>query len=139
MIAQPDIKRYTAEEYLELEIASEMRHEYHDGDIRPMTSGTPDQNRVASNLLAILKALLRGKAYRRVHSRSAVMDSKYESLSLSRCDGHDEAARSSDWKNRYGNEIPASWLRCCRNQRKAMTGATSLLPIERFRRCRTIY
>lgn len=64
MIAQPDIKRYTAEEYLELEIASEMRHEYHDGDIRPRTSGTPDHNAVASNLLAILKALSRGKAYR---------------------------------------------------------------------------
>ncbi|MBD2297161.1 Uma2 family endonuclease [Nostoc sp. FACHB-190] len=64
MIAQPETKRYTIDEYLELEIASETRNEYCDGEIIPMTGGTPDHNDIASNLVAILKAALRGKAYR---------------------------------------------------------------------------
>jgi len=33
MIAQPETKRYTIDEYLELEIASEIRNEYCDGEI----------------------------------------------------------------------------------------------------------
>ncbi|BAY16013.1 hypothetical protein NIES21_18360 [Anabaenopsis circularis NIES-21] len=64
MIAQPETKHYTIEEYLELEIASETRSEYCDGEIIPMTGGTPDHNDIASNLVAILKAALRGKPYR---------------------------------------------------------------------------
>ncbi|MBU7583153.1 MAG: Uma2 family endonuclease [Nostoc sp. TH1S01] len=64
MIAQPETKRYTIDEYLELEIASETRNEYCDGEIIPMTGGTPDHNDIASNLVAILKAALRGKPYR---------------------------------------------------------------------------
>lgn len=43
MIAQPQAFRsYSPEEYLDLEVASEMRHEYLDGDIVPMTGGTPN-------------------------------------------------------------------------------------------------
>ncbi|MGB8698149.1 MAG: Uma2 family endonuclease [Thermosynechococcaceae cyanobacterium] len=57
-------RTYTREEYLELEIASEERHEYVDGDIRLMTGGTPDHNDIASNLLVALKLLLKGKPYR---------------------------------------------------------------------------
>lgn len=64
MIAQPEIKRYTIDEYLELEIASDTRNEYRDGEIIPMTGGTPDHNDITSNLVAILKAALRGKPYR---------------------------------------------------------------------------
>ncbi|RUR76736.1 Uma2 family endonuclease [Chlorogloeopsis fritschii PCC 9212] len=64
MIAQTEIKHYTIDEYLELEIASDIRNEYHDGEIVPMTGGTPDHNDIASNLVAILKAALRGKPYR---------------------------------------------------------------------------
>ncbi|QKQ77570.1 Uma2 family endonuclease [Nostoc sp. TCL240-02] len=64
MIAQPETKHYTVEEYLELEIASDIRNEYRDGEIIPMTGGTPDHNDITSNLVAILKATLRGKPYR---------------------------------------------------------------------------
>jgi Uma2 family endonuclease len=64
MIAQPETKRYTIDEYLELEIASDTRNEYRDGEIVPMTGGTPDHNDITSNLVAILKAALRGKPYR---------------------------------------------------------------------------
>ncbi|QLE58736.1 Uma2 family endonuclease [Nostoc sp. TCL26-01] len=64
MIAQPETKHYTIDEYLELEIASETRSEYCNGEIVPMTGGTPDHNDIASNLVAILKAALRGKSYR---------------------------------------------------------------------------
>lgn len=64
MIAQPETKRYTAKEYLELEVAADVRNEYRDGEIVPMTGGTPDHNDIAGNLLAILKVVLREKPYR---------------------------------------------------------------------------
>ncbi|MBE9115853.1 Uma2 family endonuclease [Lusitaniella coriacea LEGE 07157] len=64
MIAQSETKRYTIEEYLELEIASETRNEYHNGEIIPMTGGTPNHNDIAGNLYILLKSALRGKDYR---------------------------------------------------------------------------
>ncbi len=63
MIAQIETKNYTAEEYLELEIASETRNEYYNGEIIPMTGGTPNHNEIAGNLNAFLKFALRGQAY----------------------------------------------------------------------------
>ena len=64
MIAQPETKHYTIEEYLELEIASEIRNEYHNGEIIPMTGGTPNHNDLAGNLYILLKSALKGKNYR---------------------------------------------------------------------------
>ena len=55
---------YTREEYLEFEVTSEERHEYVNGEIRPMTGGTPDHNELAINLSTLLKSALRGKPYR---------------------------------------------------------------------------
>lgn len=55
---------YTPEEYLELELASETRSEYCNGEIIPMTGGTPDHNELAINLASLLKSILRGKPYR---------------------------------------------------------------------------
>lgn len=57
-------RTYTHEEYLEFEVASVERHEYVNGEIRPMTGGTPDHNELAINLAALLKSALRGKPYR---------------------------------------------------------------------------
>jgi Uma2 family endonuclease len=54
----------THDEYLELEIASEERHEYVNGEIRLMTGGTPDHNDIATNLMVALKLQLKGKPYR---------------------------------------------------------------------------
>jgi Uma2 family endonuclease len=63
MIAQTEKKIYTAEEYLELELASENRSEYRDGEIIPMTGGTPAHNEIVINLAAYLKLALRGKPF----------------------------------------------------------------------------
>lgn len=63
MIAPTEKKNYTAEEYLELELASETRSEYRNGEIIPMTGGTPAHNEIAINLSAFLKLALRGKPY----------------------------------------------------------------------------
>jgi Uma2 family endonuclease len=63
-IAQTKERIYTAEEYLELEIASETRNEYRNGEIIPMTGGTPNHNDLASNLLVSIKTALKGKLYR---------------------------------------------------------------------------
>lgn len=64
MIAQTETKYYTIDEYLELEIASETRSEYCDGEIIPMTGGTPNHNDIAGNLYILLKSALKGKDYR---------------------------------------------------------------------------
>jgi Uma2 family endonuclease len=64
MIAQTEKKNYTAEEYIELELLSDLRNEYRDGEIIPMTGGTPDHNDIASNLIVSLKLALKNKPYR---------------------------------------------------------------------------
>jgi len=64
MMAHPQATRtYTPEEYLELELASEERHEYIGGDIIPMTGGTPNHNRIVRNLCTALTVGLRGQPY----------------------------------------------------------------------------
>lgn len=64
MIAQVENRRYSPEEYLAFEVDSSERHEYINGEISPMTGGTPQHNELAINLAAFLKFALRGKAYR---------------------------------------------------------------------------
>ena len=58
-----DKKTYTASEYLEAEIASKERREYINGEIRLMTGGTPNHNRISRNLLIALELAFRGKQY----------------------------------------------------------------------------
>jgi Uma2 family endonuclease len=62
-VAQAPIKRYTAEEYLEREVASEFRSEFRNGEIIEMTGGTPAHNKIASALNALLWFGLRGKPF----------------------------------------------------------------------------
>lgn len=57
-------RTYTEEEYLEIEVTSEERHEYVNGEIRLMTGGTPNHNDIAGNLYVLLKLALKGKSYR---------------------------------------------------------------------------
>ena len=64
MIAQVETKTYTAEEYLELEINSEERHEFINGEIILMAGGTPDHGEITTNLVFALKLALKGKPYR---------------------------------------------------------------------------
>ncbi len=52
---------YTPQEYLELEAKSEYKNEYINGEINPMTGGTPNHNEIAGNFYTFLKLALRGK------------------------------------------------------------------------------
>jgi len=54
---------YKAEEYLALEVASDIRSEFRNGEVLPMTGGTPAHNQIASALNALLWFGLRGKPY----------------------------------------------------------------------------
>jgi Uma2 family endonuclease len=67
MVTQLAKKTYTVDEYLELEIVSDIRNEYRNGEIIPMTGGTPNHNDISGNAYILLKALLKAKAYRVFH------------------------------------------------------------------------
>lgn len=58
-----EIKIYTPEEYLEFEVNSDTRHEFINGEIIPMTGGTPNHNDLTSILNAILRISLKGSSY----------------------------------------------------------------------------
>ena len=63
MTAAVSTRKYTAEEYLALEVESEVRHEFRDGEIVEMTGGTPEHNEISSDFLLLLKVALRRKPY----------------------------------------------------------------------------
>jgi Uma2 family endonuclease len=64
MIVQTQETRiYSPEEYFELEIPAEERHEYINGEIRVMPGRTPNHNRIVGNLYANLNFALRGQSY----------------------------------------------------------------------------
>lgn len=64
MIAQVQENRtYSPEEYLELEIPSVDKHEYIDGEIRLISGGMPNHNRIIGNLFAALNFAFKGKPY----------------------------------------------------------------------------
>ncbi|WP_055074541.1 Uma2 family endonuclease [Pseudanabaena sp. 'Roaring Creek'] len=67
MVTQLAQKTYTVDEYLELEIASDIRNEYRNGEIIPMTGGTPNHNDISGNLYLLLKPLLKAKGFRIFH------------------------------------------------------------------------
>ncbi|MDZ8050738.1 MAG: Uma2 family endonuclease [Aulosira sp. ZfuVER01] len=55
---------YSPEEYLELEVNSEERHEYIDGQIILKPGGTPNHNQITGNFCAALNFALKGQPYR---------------------------------------------------------------------------
>jgi Uma2 family endonuclease len=57
-------QRYSPEAYLEMEVQSEIRHEFRGGEIIPMTGGLPNHNQIAGNIYAVLNFAFRGKPYR---------------------------------------------------------------------------
>jgi Uma2 family endonuclease len=57
------VKLYSSEEYLALEVQSEVRSEFRDGAIIPMAGGLPNHNRIVRNLCTLLTVSLRGKPY----------------------------------------------------------------------------
>ncbi|MBW4583182.1 MAG: Uma2 family endonuclease [Tildeniella nuda ZEHNDER 1965/U140] len=64
MVMQAEEKKhYTPEEYLELEVNAEERHEYLDGEIILMPGGLPNHNRIAGNFYAALNFALKRQPY----------------------------------------------------------------------------
>lgn len=55
---------YSSKEYLEFELTSEVRNEFRQGVIVPMTGGTPNHNELVVNLASLLKIALKGQPYR---------------------------------------------------------------------------
>lgn len=55
------LHRYTVEEYLQMERAADVRHEYLDGEIFEMSGETIPHGRISTNLIADLRTQLRGK------------------------------------------------------------------------------
>ena len=64
VISTTEAKTYTAEEYLDLEVELETRNEYRNGEITPMTGGTPNHNELIRALTVVFSLGLRGKPYR---------------------------------------------------------------------------
>jgi Uma2 family endonuclease len=56
-------KIYTINEYLDLEINSNERHEYIQGEIIKMTGGTPNHNKIALNLASALNFALKKQPF----------------------------------------------------------------------------
>jgi Uma2 family endonuclease len=63
VVAVAEAKTYTEDEYLALELGSDSRHEYRDGEIVPMAGGTPSHNKINSNLNGMLWFGLKGQPY----------------------------------------------------------------------------
>ncbi|AFZ58725.1 Uma2 family endonuclease [Anabaena cylindrica FACHB-243] len=63
MTLAQETRYYSPEEYLELEVNSEIRHEYINGLIIPMTGGTPNHNQLAGNFYAVLNFALKRQPY----------------------------------------------------------------------------
>jgi Uma2 family endonuclease len=64
MISVIQQRSYSSEEYLKREETAEFRSEYREGEIIPMTGGTPNHNQIAGNFYAAILAALRGQPYR---------------------------------------------------------------------------
>ncbi|WP_338022911.1 Uma2 family endonuclease [Argonema galeatum] len=56
-------KYYSPEEYLELEVNAEEKHEYIDGEIILMSGGMPNHNRITGNFYAALNFALKRQPY----------------------------------------------------------------------------
>lgn len=56
MVTQLAKKTYTVDEYLELEIASDIHNESCNGEIIPMTGGTPNHIDISGNLYLGMKS-----------------------------------------------------------------------------------
>ena len=63
MMQAEEKKIYTPDEYFDFEVNSDTRHEYINGEIIPMTGGTPEHNEIASILNAALRVSLKGQPY----------------------------------------------------------------------------
>ena len=63
MSTQPR-RRYTLEEYFALELASDEKYEYFDGEVFDMSGGSRDHEQIIANLLVALRGAMRGRPCR---------------------------------------------------------------------------
>lgn len=63
MIVQTEKRRYTPEEYLELEETAEYKNEYRDGEIIPMPGVTTNHNKIALNFCKKFPLTVQGQNY----------------------------------------------------------------------------
>jgi Uma2 family endonuclease len=61
LVAPP--KRYSPEEYLEMEVKSDIRHEYRDGELIAMSGAMPNHNRITLNVASTLHFLFKSKPF----------------------------------------------------------------------------
>jgi Uma2 family endonuclease len=54
-------RRYTIEEYIELDKNSEERYEYFNGEVFAMAGGSPDHARISGNIYSTIQQRLRGR------------------------------------------------------------------------------
>lgn len=73
-LAEGEPKRYTLGEYLRLEERSEQRHEYLDGELKPVAMAKGPHNEIAANTIAALKQAIKllPKTYRVFSSNQKV-------------------------------------------------------------------
>ena len=64
MVAEPQSRRLSPQEYLDWEATQDIKHEYLDGEVFAMTGGTIAHNLISGNFYALLKSHLRGKGCR---------------------------------------------------------------------------
>ncbi len=64
MVAEPQSRRLSSQEYLDWEATQDIKHEYLDGEAFAMTGGTIAHNLISGNFYALLKSHLRGKGCR---------------------------------------------------------------------------
>lgn len=65
---QTAVQRMTREDYLTFEEASEVRHEFFDGEVFAMTGGSFEHSSIAVNILTMLKVQLKGGTCRPMNS-----------------------------------------------------------------------
>ncbi|MEB3125182.1 MAG: Uma2 family endonuclease [Synechococcales bacterium] len=61
MIAVPDSRKLSPDEYFEWEARQEVRYEYINGEVFAMAGGTIAQSTIASNLIALFRPHVRGQ------------------------------------------------------------------------------
>jgi Uma2 family endonuclease len=61
MSAQPAPRRYTVDEYFEIERTSEVRYEYDNGEIFAMTGGSRNHNRITKKIVKLLDIQIEDK------------------------------------------------------------------------------
>ncbi len=94
VVLKDNVPRFTPEEYFAWEEQQLHRHEYIDGEVYAMSSGTINYGDIAGNFLALLKAHMRGRGCKTLNSdcRANILDSTnyvYPDISVT-CDDRDK-------------------------------------------------